>query len=93
MHSWSLCALPMEKVEAAFLTKKSSSLPHQVRSVNGSLCLTLYDPMDCSPPDPSVHGISQVKVLEWLPISFSRGSSRSRDRTHVFCNGRRILHP
>ena len=44
MHFWSLCALPMDKVEAAVLTKKSSSLPHQVRSVNGSLCLYRLEP-------------------------------------------------
>ena len=43
-------------------------------------CLTLRDPMDCSPPGSSVHGISQAKALEWAAISFSRGSSRPRDR-------------
>ena len=40
-------------------------------------CLTLCDRMDYSPPDSSVHGISQARILEWLAISFSRGSSRS----------------
>ena len=39
-------------------------------------CLTLCDPMDCSLPDSSVHGIFQARVLEWIAISFSRGSSR-----------------
>ena len=38
------------------------------------LCLTLWDPMDCSPPGTSVHGISQVRILEWVAISFSRGT-------------------
>ena len=38
-------------------------------------CLTLCDPMDCSPPESSVHGISQARILEWVAISFSRGSS------------------
>ena len=37
-------------------------------------CLTLCDPMDCSPPGSSVHGISQARKLEWIAISFSRGS-------------------
>ena len=37
--------------------------------------LTLCDPMDCSPPGSSVHGISQVRLLEWVAISFSRRSS------------------
>ena len=38
-------------------------------------CLTLCDPMDCSLPGSSVHGIFQARVLEWTAISFSRGSS------------------
>ena len=42
------------------------------------LYLTLCDPMDCSPPDSSVHGISQAKILEWVTISCSRGSSGPR---------------
>ena len=41
-------------------------------------CLNLYDPMDCSPPGSSVHGISQARILEWVVISSSRGSSRPR---------------
>ena len=44
-------------------------------------CLTLCDPVDCSPPGSSVHGILQARVLEWGAISFSRGPSRPRDRT------------
>ena len=36
-------------------------------------CLTLCDPMDCSPPGSSVHGILQARILEWVAISFSRG--------------------
>ena len=46
-------------------------------------CLTLCDPMDCSLPGSSIHGIFQAIVLEWIAISFSRGSSRPRDRTQV----------
>ena len=38
-------------------------------------CLTLCDPMDCSPPGSSIHGILQASILEWVAISFSRGSS------------------
>ena len=55
-------------------------------------CLTLCDPMDCSPPGFSVHGISQARVLEWVAISFSRGSSWTRDRTHVSWICRWILY-
>ena len=46
-------------------------------------CLTLCYPVDCSLPGSSVHGIPQTRVLEWVAISFSRGSSRPRDRTWV----------
>ena len=49
-------------------------------------CLTLCDPMDHSPPGSSVYGILQARTLEWVAISFSRGSSRPRDRTHISCN-------
>ena len=47
-------------------------------------CPTSSDPMDCSLPGSSVHEIFQARVLEWVAISFSRGSSLSRDRTWVF---------
>ena len=46
-------------------------------------CPTLCDPMDCSPPGSSLHGILQARILEWVAISFSRGSSRPRDWTRV----------
>ena len=48
-------------------------------------CLTLCDPMDCSPPGSSVHEIFQARVLEWVAISLSRGSSQPRDWTQVSC--------
>ena len=48
-------------------------------------CPTLCDPMGCSPLDTSVHGISQARILKWVTILFSRGSSQPRDRTHVSC--------
>ena len=44
------------------------------------LCLTLCNPMDCSLPGSSVHGIFQAIVLEWIATSFSRGSSQHRDQ-------------
>ena len=49
------------------------------------LCPTLCDPMDCSLPGSSVHGIFQARIMEWVAISFSRGSSQPRDRTQVSC--------
>ena len=42
-------------------------------------CPTLCDPMDCNPPGSSVHGILQARILEWVAIPSSRGSSRPRD--------------
>ena len=49
------------------------------------ICLTLCDPMDCSLPGSFVHGIFQAIVLEWIAISFSRGSSQPRAWTWVSC--------
>ena len=46
-------------------------------------CLTLWNPIDCSLPGSSVHGILQARILEWVAILFSRGSSQPRDRTWV----------
>ena len=54
-------------------------------------CPTVWDPMNCSLPGFSVHGIFQARVLEWVAISFSRGSSWPRDQTQVSCTvGRRF---
>ena len=49
-----------------------------------NVCSTLQ-PVDCNPPGSSVHGISQARILEWIAISYSRGSSQPRDRTLVSC--------
>ena len=48
-------------------------------------CPTLCDPVDCSPPSSSVHGTLQARILEWLAISSSRGSSQPGDRIQVSC--------
>ena len=47
--------------------------------------LTFQDSTDSSPPGSSVHGISQARILEWVAISFSRGSSQSSDHSHNSC--------
>ena len=46
---------------------------------------TLWDPMDSCPPGSSVHGISQARILEWLAVSYLRGSFQPRDQTQVSC--------
>ena len=56
------------------------------------LCSTLCDPMNCSPPGSSVHGILRARILEWVAMPSSRASSRPRDQTHVSCIGRRVLY-
>ena len=48
-------------------------------------CPTLCDPMECSLPGSSARGIFQARILEWVSISFSRGSSQPRDWAQVFC--------
>ena len=55
-------------------------------------CPTLFNAMDCSLPGSSVHGILQASILEWIAISFSRGSSRPRDRSRVSPHCRQILY-
>ena len=63
----------------------------RTRLSNGTeLCLTLWDSMDCSPPESSVHGISQARIPEWVAISSSRESSWPRNRTRISCAGRLI---
>ena len=59
------------------------------------LCPSLCDLVDVSLPGSSVHGISQARILEWVAISFSRGSIQPRDWTHVSCIsciGRQVLY-
>ena len=58
-------------------------------------CLTLHHSVDCSPPGSSVCGILQARILEWIGISFSRGSSLPRGQTQVSCVsfiGKQILY-
>ena len=49
------------------------------------LCPTLCNPLDCSPPDSSVHGIFQARILKWAAISYSSGSPWPMDQTCVSC--------
>ena len=48
-------------------------------------CLTLCDPMDCSPPGSSVHGTVPARIVEWVAISPCRGFSQPRDQTGISC--------
>ena len=63
----------------------------KIESEVAQSCLTLWDPIHYYLPGSSVHGILQARVLEWVAISFSRGSSQRRDWTRVSCTaGRRF---
>ena len=64
---------------------------HAQEVLVAQLCLTLCDPRDCGLPGSSVHDISQARMLEWVAISYPRGSSQPRDRTQVSSIGRWIL--
>ena len=57
------------------------NLPSPAVVLLAQSCPTLWDPMDCSTPGSSVHGILQARIQEWVAIPFSRGSSRPSDRT------------
>ena len=64
-------------------------------SMLNSFSLTVCNPMDCSPPGVSVHGILQAKIVEWVAISFSRGSSLPRNQTnisYVSCIDEQVLY-
>ena len=74
---FSLPCLPLSFSAASFMLKVKSESEVTLS------CPTLCDPMDCSLPGSSVHGIFQARVLEWGAIAFSRGSSLPRDRTRV----------
>ena len=84
--------IPRKKLKILKKKKKSISLKlgkdhylilSQVKVLVAQSCPTLCNPMDCSPPGYTVHGIFQARILEWVPISFSRGSSQPRHRTWV----------
>ena len=66
------------------MTQKLFLIKYEVKwSEVTQSCPTLCNPVDCSPPGSTVHGILQARILEWVTISFSRGSSWPRDRTQV----------
>ena len=55
------------------------------------LCLTLYNPMDYKPPGSSVHGVLQARILEWVAMLFSRGSTQLKNQTRVSPIGGRFF--
>ena len=64
----------------------------KLKLLGAQSCLILCNAMYCSLPGSFVHGILQARILEWIAISFFRGSSQPRDQTSVSCTGRWILY-
>ena len=85
---WSVSSLHRNWTHVLCITRQiiypwTSRMSEWMKSLN---CIpTLWDPIDCSLPGFSIHRIFQARVSEWFAISFSRGSSRPRDRTQVSC--------
>ena len=73
----------MDSAKASQLNKSLSGIKTQCLVTKS--CPTLCNPMDCSLPGLSVHGILQARIQKWVDISFCRESSPPRDRTHVSC--------
>ena len=94
-HCWWECKLKqplwktvwrfLEKLGIMLLNESAVPLLNIYPEKSEVKSLSLCNPMDCSLPGFSIHGILQAKVLEWVAIDFSRGSSRLRDRTQVSC--------
>ena len=79
---WPLLCLPRNHYKVILgIILKCLNVTHIVSVKVAQSCLTLCDPMDCSLPGSSVHGIFQARILEWVAVPSSRGSSQPRDRT------------
>ena len=88
-------ACPSPSHPPNYIKDGSNDIPSPYVCAQPQSCLTLCDPMDCSLPGSSVHGIFQARILEWVAISYSRESSPIRDRTCiscVSCIGKQILY-
>ena len=86
-----LVGKPHFKIKLWMLVQVRARILSEVLFIQSYLC----DPMDCSPPGSSVHGLLQARILEWVAMSSSRGSSRSRDQTwipYISCTGRQFLY-
>ena len=82
---WSLILLPFRKPAWTSGISRFMKPVAAAAAMSLQLCPTLCDPIDGSPPGFSIPGILQARTLEWVAISFSKGSSWSRDRTQVSC--------
>ena len=82
VQTWVSCS---SCIAGRFFTAEPSGKPRYLMWLVARSCLTLCDPMGCSPSGSSVHGILQARTQDWIPVPSSRGSSQSRDWTRVSC--------
>ena len=90
LHAWHTLSIPAGRRPAGrhWGVRAETDLQgeeEKVKVLVAQLCLTLCNPMDCSLPGSSVHGILQARILKWFAIPFSRGSSWPRDETWLSC--------
>ena len=85
--SFSFSIIPFKEIPGliSFRMTLHNIINQILRAKSLQSCLTLCDPMDCNPPVSSVHESIQARILEWIVISSSGGSSRPRDQTHISC--------
>ena len=82
----SLCGKRGILILVSFEKQLLSTVKHMILCVVVTeSCPPLCDSMEYSPPGSSVHGIVQARILEWVAITFSRGSSQPRDQIHISC--------
>ena len=70
----------MQEEDITIVNTYAPNIESEVAQSRPALC----DPMEYSPPGSSVYGIFQARVLEWIAISFSRGSSQPTEQTQIF---------
>ena len=83
--NWCFWTVVLEKNLERLTSSLESWNVKPVKVVVAQSCPTLCNPMDYSPPGSSVHGIFQARILEWVAIFFSSGSSRPRNQTYISC--------
>ena len=92
---WHIPSVLTDTANAVFLpiTRSPNSFtPFGDKILVAQSGLTLCDPMDYTPPGSSVYEIFQARILEWVAIPFSRGTSQPRDQTWLSCIAGRFLH-
>ena len=83
---WWPSGSPCSSGDVGMIPGQGTKMPRESQS-----CPTLFDALDCSLPGSSVHGILQARILEWVAIPFSRGSSQPRDWILVSCAAGRFF--